>query len=210
MYNMELYGCIIKGGKCMNKKKLLSMLFIIGAIMFSSKPTLAATETSSTSEDVIILEGMQDYENTETGEYLKWTETYSATKGVIKNFTFKIRFEVRSEDIITNSSSVTVNATANIQNSVGENVSGYFGHKYRVGLERLFWAKNTTLSVKDITQGTISGINSGSKHDLVISNENYLPSGYYLITYQLSIHRLLNTLLFLNKVYVHDILSLYD
>lgn len=165
-----------------NFKKLLPLMCVMGVILFGGKTTLAATPDANTPVDnEIVLEGMQDYENPETGEYLRWSETYSATKGVVKNFTFKIRYSVKSSGVVTNSDSVTVKATANIENAAGQTVSGYTGHKYRVGLERLFWLKETTLSVKGTTSGTISGISSNSKHDLVITNEDYLPSGYYLV-----------------------------
>lgn len=128
----------------------------------------------------------QDYENPETGEYIHWKREAnsrslkSAKSGVVKEFTFKIRFSITSSAFTVNSSKVKVTTDAWIEDYTGHvSNSNNTGHRYAVSLDG-FGGGGVELALGTKQSGKISGLRKGGQYRVTIVNRDALSDSNYL------------------------------
>ena len=165
-------------------KRMLSLL--IACAMFFSLSVNSFAATSADEEPYFIINGdtvvrmNENYENTETGEYFRWTTNTNVRGTIAKGFEFKIRYSVTSSKFTVDSSTVTVSSSAQVQDKYGYNQSGYSGHGYQIKITGVY-SRNLYFSVGGTESGTISDLKSGGSYTVTIINNDYLEYNYYLV-----------------------------
>lgn len=173
----------------MMKKMRKNLCFLMALIMVLtfSKTVLASgmnsnLEIESDTREYLIVNGKdivyvgEDYENSDTGEYVKW----SNIKGTDKTFNFNIRYSVTSSSFTINGTKVRVTANANVQDLQGVNQSGYDGHLYTVSIVGVY-SRNLQFSVGSTQSGTITGLQNGGSYKVQITNNDYLSETRTLV-----------------------------
>ena len=169
------------------KKVKRIMCLLLSAIMMMSFTTTAFaadSETEVTPDDrpYLIVNGEdivyvgEDYENPETGEYVRWDNT----RGVDKSFSFNIRYSVTSSSFTVHSTKVKVTANATVQDLYGNVLSGYKGHLYTVSIVGVY-SRNLQFSVGSSQSGTITGLQNNGSYKVTITNNDYLDSNKTLV-----------------------------
>lgn len=164
--------------------KLASLLLSL-IMVFTCSSTVFAAETDIVVPDnreYLIVNGTdivyvgEDYENPETGEYIRWNEN---ARGVDKKFSFRIRYSVTSSDFTVSSSKVRVKVDADVIDYAEVVQDGYDGHAYTVSVSGVY-SRNLQFSVGDVGIGTITDLKDGGTYRVTITNNDYLEYGYYL------------------------------
>ena len=163
--------------------KILSLVTMV-VMLFSITANAAQNEQPEDQKNnYVILNGEtavyegQDWENPETGEYFRW----SNTRGVDKSFSFKIRNSVESSKFTVSGSSVTITCYAAVKNSQGVIVPGYENHRYRVELKGIF-SRALDFRAQRNASGSISGLVNGGSYSVKITNMDSISSSvHYLV-----------------------------
>lgn len=170
-----------------SKKIRRTMAIIIGMLMMLSTTISAfavdtSKEVQQDEREYVIVNGEdivfvgEDYENSETGEYIRWNNT----RGVDKSFSFKVRYSVTSSKFTVHSSKVQVSAKAHVEDLDGNTESGYTGHLYTVSLVGIY-TRNLQFAVGSSESGVISGLKEDGSYAVKISNNDYLTDQQYLV-----------------------------
>ena len=151
--------------------KILSLVTML-VMLFSITANAAQDESPvGKQENYVILNGEtvvyegEDWENPETGEYFRW----SNTRGIDKAFSFKIRSSVESSKFTVNGSAVTITCYAAVKNSQGAIIPGYENHRYRVELKGVFSRSLDFLAERNAS-GSISGLVNGGSYSVKVTN----------------------------------------
>ena len=175
------------GMKRLFTKKIVAFLVVMTMIVVTGIDTKAA-DNACPDDDYIIINGsekvpmFQDYYNPETGEYFHWHDVIDSKGTIAKSFSFKIRYSIESSKFTINSTSVYVDAWAEVQDSAGNSHSGYDGHRYSIEIFSVFLHKLLQFDIGGVETGTLSGFTAGNKYKMIISNNDLLPnSTYYLV-----------------------------
>ena len=166
-------------------KKLICFL-LTAIMMFSLSATVSAAEmatnVSPDNREYLIVNGEdivyvgEDYENPDTGEYVRWHDT----KGTDKTFSFKIRYSVTSSSFKLNGTKAKITANAEVRNLQGVKQSGYNGHLYTVSLVGVY-SRNLQFSVGGTQSGTVTGLKKGGSYKVQITNNDYLDATKNLV-----------------------------
>ena len=169
------------------KASLCTVAFVLACIQMTTASAVDTSENPDLSSEtvdsgLVIVDG-QDWENPETGEYFRWLDEVPTTRGTIaKEFEFKIRTSVLSSGFSINSTAVDIYANAKVRNGETNKVlPGYDDAVFSVTLIRVLWSKTISGTVGDGLSGSISGLTSGTNHQIRITNKDRLPDGYYLV-----------------------------
>lgn len=165
-------------------KKIMSLILSVVMLMAFSTSVLAAEpEVLPDDREYLVVNGTdivrvgEDYENPETGEYVRWDKD---ARGVDKTFSFKIRYSISSSKFTVHSSKVSVKANAHIEDLKGNTVSGYKGHKYTVSIVGVY-ARNLQFAVQGKQSGTVSGLKKNGSYKVTITNNDYLDATKNLV-----------------------------
>lgn len=172
----------------MKKIKFILSLCLSTLCVFNTPINVSAKE-NVTNEPVITYNELTDYENKETGEYFKWED--SKERKNVKNFSFKIRYQVESSSFVISGTNlkVYINNTY-FQHSAGHNVSMTSkSHKFTVDVfksslgifapanKAIFYAPNAS---KDyVSLG--GGFTKGNKYWIRVTNNDDLKDDVYLV-----------------------------
>ena len=137
-------------------KKIMSLILSVVMLMAFSTSVLAAEpEVLPDDREYLVVNGTdivrvgEDYENPETGEYVRWDKD---ARGVDKNL-FHLKsvtlFHLQNLQYIV--AKVSVKANAHIEDLKGNTVSGYKGHKYTVSIVGVY-ARNLQFAVQGKTK----------------------------------------------------------
>ena len=155
------------------------------AMIFAFSTTTFAAESNNENPDereYLVVNGTdivyvgEDYENPDTGEYIRWKES----RGVDKEFYFKIRYSVTSSKFTVHSDKVYVSANAEVQDLYGNKVNGYDGHKYTVYIDG-WYSRKLEFYVGGEQSGTISGLKNGGSYSVTIINNDRITDTEYLV-----------------------------
>lgn len=160
------------------KKSFIVAMMMCMILVLASSPIASAKEIENSNS--ITLSYGENYENKETGEYFRWISVPTARGTIAKSFEFKIRFSVQSTSFTIDSTSVSVEANAFVEDVFGAQVSGYSGHEYTIELTRGLSTKSLQFDIDGTESGTISGLTSGGSYTMKIINNDYLSPGDYL------------------------------
>ncbi|XCP85791.1 hypothetical protein ABXS75_03035 [Roseburia hominis] len=155
-------------------------------MMLSLPTTVSAAETNTNvspdNREYLIVNGEdivyvgEDYENPDTGEYIRWHNT----RGTDKHFSFRISYSVTSSSFKINGTKVKVTANAEVQNLQEVTQSGYDGHLYTVSIIGIV-NRNLQFSVGGTQSGTITGLQKGGSYKVKITNNDYLDATKKLV-----------------------------
>lgn len=169
-----------------------SMVFILSVIMMFTSSTVLAREDMDLQEDreylivngtEIVYEG-EDYENPETGEYIRWNTN---SRSVSKEFSFKIRYSLVSSSFNVSSDSIYVHADADVRymDADGAIQNGYDGHRYTVTIfsSSIFdnFSKDLEFEVNGIRYAYSFSVDKNQSYKVKIVNNDYLDDYYYLV-----------------------------
>lgn len=165
-------------------KRIVGMLLSM-VMLFSFSMTVSAQENEVEQDDrtYLIVNGEdivyvgEDYENPETGEYVRWD---TSSRGVDKSFSFCIRYSLTTSDFTVHSDRVLVTANAYVADLYGVPVNGYTGHLYTVSIVG-WYSRNLQFSVGNSQSGTITGLDNGGTYKVRITNNDYLPDTRNLV-----------------------------
>lgn len=165
-------------------KRVMSVLLVTVMVLGMSMSAYAAEKEDILPEkgDYVLVNGTEivyvgeDYENPETGEYIRW----SNSRGTDKKFTFRIQYSVTSSKFKVNGDKVKVTANAHIEDRNFKTVDGYDGHLYSVSLNGIY-SRTLQFSVGSTQSGTIDGLKNGGKYSVTIINNDYLDVDKYLV-----------------------------
>lgn len=165
-------------------KKIISLVLSFVMMMaFSTSAFAAEPEAVPDNREYLVVNGTdivrvgEDYENPETGEYIRWDKD---AKGVDKTFSFKIRYSISSSKFTVHSTKVSVKANAHVEDLKGNTVSGYKGHKYTISIVGVY-SRNLQFAVQGTQSGTISGLKKGGSYKVTITNNDYLDATRNLV-----------------------------
>lgn len=150
------------------KRKIALLMSLVMMFAFSETALAAETEVIQDEREYLIVNGEEivyageDYENPDTGEYVRWSQSGSKAGKTNKKFSFKIRYSVTSSKFNVSSTKVRITANAHVENSKGGAVSGYDGHLYSVTLSGIL-NRNLQFSVGESQSGTITGLKKRGK-----------------------------------------------
>ena len=162
--------------KILSLVTMLVMLFSITANAAQDEPPAGKQDNYVIlNGDTVVYEG-QDWEDPETGEYFRW----SNTRGIDKAFSFKIRNSVESSKFTVNGSSVTITCYAAVKNSKGEIIQGYENHRYRVELKGIF-SRSLDFRAQRNASGNISGLVNGGSYSVKITNLDSISSSVHYL-----------------------------
>lgn len=167
------------------KKRIFAMMLTLVTI-FTMSGNVLATEVSEPTEPYLIINGEQvvhayeNYENAKTGEYVRWITRLTSSGGIVKTFSYKIRYSVTSSKFTVGSTSVNVSSDAHVEDIYGNYASGYSGHAYQIQVTGIF-SRNLYFSVDGTESGTINGLTNGGSYSVSIINNDYLSDYYYLV-----------------------------
>ena len=121
-----------------------------------------------------------NYENPETGEYIRWEFTKDKAGEVVKKFSFKIQWSVTSSNFTVKSSKVKVSANAHIEDYNGTVFNCNDGHRYEVQIIGVY-ARSLYFAIGGTESGTIDGLKKGGSYKVKIINTDSISDANYLV-----------------------------
>ncbi len=122
----------------------------------------------------------ENYENPETGEYIRWRITTDTALRTAKVFDFKIRYSLTTSQFVMGNTSAMVYTSANIVDLAEQPVSGYSGHRYSVKITGVY-TRSLTFTIGGTSAGLVTGLTEGGKYKATIINNDYLDDVHYLM-----------------------------
>lgn len=151
-----------------------------------SSNRISEIETRNVQRTVIQVKYGEDWENPETGEYVRWDKISLLRGSTARYFSFSIRYSFTVSDIPISTSNINVYSSADvISQSGGPLDQDYTGREYTVEVGN--WFSSTATFAVGGSSGpvTLTGYNPGSGHWATVSVGGiYAP---YLLTEYVSI-----------------------
>ncbi len=155
---------------------------IIFVYLLGTPSTVLAAENN----EILIINGEkvisynENYENLDTGEYVRWRITTDTALRTAKAFDFKIRYSLTTTKFGMGNTSAMVYTTANIVDLAENPVSGYSGHRYTVKLTGLY-SRTLSFAIGGTSSGIVTGLKEGGQYSATIINNDYLDDVHYLM-----------------------------